>query len=403
MHRSVLPLAQTILQQCSGLPDAWKPFVLLIQTINTALVVTDTVQCHARELVTPSLLSSSLCAAVQLLPQLQRCVLLLPAAGISTGGSSSSGSSSGISPLGVCVKAQSAQASFINRINAMLQEQKLDAAAAEQVQQLLLDPAVQQLLLQPMVAWVAMLHQDHVSEQQQQRQLQSGRLSRQQLQQADLLPIPAFHQEMLQLLPGGQAYVDAAAPSGDQSSKQSARTMLAYSCATALNIVMQQLLDSASRDTDSAGKQWLNKDAPILSAAAVRLVLELQLLAAGEMQRQRQQQQQQRGTVALLLNCNFLLTAQIKALAHIGYDSSSCLPPEVLQQAGLQLLQALAAPLQQLQLCSPQDQLLELATHGGTSTCLEGLRKAALKQLYVLRAAASGFNIVHEAGKPRTE
>jgi hypothetical protein len=235
----------------------------------------------------------------------------------------------------------------------------LDAAAAEQVQQLLLDPAVQQLLLQPMVAWVAMLHRDHVSEQQQQqqqqqqRQLQSGRLCRQQLQPADLLPIPAFHQEMLQLLPGGQAYVDATAPSGDQSSRQSTRTMLAYRCATALNIVMQQLLDSASRDTEHAGKQWLNKDAPVLSAAAVQLVLELQLLAAGEMQRQRQQQQQL-GTAALLLNCNVLLTAQIKALAQIGYDSSSCLPPEVLQQAGLQLLQALAAPLQQLQLCSPK-------------------------------------------------
>jgi hypothetical protein len=36
----------------------------------------------------------------------------------------------------------------------------------------------------------------------------------------------------------------------------------------------------------------------------------------------------------------------------LAQASGSCLPPDVLQQAGLQLLQALAAPLQQLQLSS---------------------------------------------------
>jgi hypothetical protein len=156
---------------------------------------------------------------------------------------------------------------------------------------------------------------------------------------------------------------------------------------------MQQLLYSASRDRIN-GKNWLNADVPILSAAAVRLVLQLQLLAAGEVQRQRQQQQpwqqHQRETVALLLNCNLLLTTQINAVAQIGYNRSSCLPPEVLQQAGLQLLQALAAPLQQLQ----------LARAGGTTPCSEVLGSKALDQLYALRAAASGFNIVHAGGEP---
>jgi hypothetical protein len=102
----------------------------------------------------------------------------------------------------------------------------------------------------------------------------------------------------------------------------------------------------------------------------VRLVLELQLLAAAQVQRQRQnqsppplpqqqQQQQQlpashvrRSTYSLLLLSADLLDLQIRALA---VTSRGWLPPEVLQQAGLQLLQALAAPLQQLQLGGPDD------------------------------------------------
>jgi hypothetical protein len=200
---------------------------------------------------------------------------------------------------------------------------------------------------------------------------------------------------MLQLLPGGQAYLDAAAPSGAHSSRQSAmaenleecRTFMAYSCASALNHVMQQLLYSASRDWRKHGKQWIDKDAPILSAAAVRLVLELQLLAAAELQRE---------TVRVLLSCNALLTAQIKALAQIGYRSGSSLPPEVLQQAGLQLLQALAAPLQQLQLCSADDWLSGLPSAGGSTPCSGALGAVPFKPLYVLRAATSGF----EGGEP---
>jgi hypothetical protein len=102
----------------------------------------------------------------------------------------------------------------------------------------------------------------------------------------------------------------------------------------------------------------------VLSADAVRLVLELQLLAAGAVHSQRQnqvpplpppqqqQQKQQQSTRGLVLATNRLLKVQIKAAAA---TSRSCLPPEVLQQAGLHLLHALAAPLQQLQLSSPGD------------------------------------------------
>jgi hypothetical protein len=51
----------------------------------------------------------------------------------------------------------------------------------------------------------------------------------------------------------------------------------------------------------------------------------------------------------------------------------------VLQQAGLQLLQALAAPLQQLQLSSPGDALLHSAA---------AWQPGLAAQLHVLRAAA---------------
>jgi hypothetical protein len=112
-----------------------------------------------------------------------------------------------------------------------------------------------------------------------------------------------------------------------------------------------------------------------VSGAAVRLVLELQLLACGAVQRQRrwQRQQQQQRQQALppedeAVTDNFalqsweLLGLQIKALVA---TSHSCLPPEVLQQAGLQLLQALAAPLQQWQLSRLGDSFFQNETANG--------------------------------------
>jgi hypothetical protein len=83
-------------------------------------------------------------------------------------------------------------------------------------------------------------------------------------------------------------------------------------------------------------------------------------------QRQRQQQQQQQlqqastpenqGIIDYFAILTWdLLEQLIKALV---VTSRGCLPPEVLQQAGLQLLQALAAPLQQWQLSRSSDAFL---------------------------------------------
>jgi hypothetical protein len=145
-------------------------------------------------------------------------------------------------------------------------------------------------------------------------------------------------------------------------------------------------------DTISS-QQQLGSSSVVVSAAAVRLLLELQLLTAGAVQRQRQHQVQQllqqqpastsrrrNITSMLFVNCRKLLALVIQALAA---SSRSCLPPEVLQQAGLQLLQALAAPLQQLQLSAPGDSFDDYAI---SAEAWSGFSKA----LYVLVTAACG-------------
>lgn len=82
-----------------------------------------------------------------------------------------------------------------------MSEQQLDLSVEQQVKQLLLDQEVQSLLLQPLVASVALLHQHHDAQQQRQRR-KAGPLQ-------CVLSIPDFHQDLP--LPGGQAFVDAAA------------------------------------------------------------------------------------------------------------------------------------------------------------------------------------------------
>jgi hypothetical protein len=292
--------------------------------------------------------------------------------------------------------------------NDIVSQLQLEGDVAQQVQGLLNEPAVVELLLQNLTASTAVMHKYHVAyrqkEQQQQevqqpkkqqetQQLQQqrhapagyssssssaagSRLKLQQQQQpaqstkqqlhADLPPIPAFHTDMLHLLPGGQAYmagITAALASSNMSkSKQLGlcRTLARSSCYA----LYRYLLCSFGKP---AAEQ--QKDA-LLSVAGVRLLIEVQLLAAAHHQRwqQQQQQQQQQPTAgqgdslsitATLLSCSTrLLYTLIRAVAQA---SGSCLPPEILQQPGLQLLQALAAPLQQLQL-SRDEVFLQYAT-----------------------------------------
>jgi hypothetical protein len=263
---------------------------------------------------------------------------------------------------------------------------QLDAGVAAEVLRLQNDPAVVEMQLQLLTAWTAQLHKQHTAQQQlptgtagagSSSSSSSSSSTQQQRQQpakqqhrADLLSIPTFHQDMLQLLPGGQAYLDAAAEevaawvlTGEQ------KTVMLHSIAGNCCCTIHQYLHSQLNSI--AGQLHISKTA-LVSGAAVRLVLELQLLASGAVQRQREQhrQQQQQAltpedqafTDNLALNSWDLLRLQIKALVA---TSRSCLPPEVLQQAGLQLLQALAAPLQQWQLSRTSDSFLRTADVAG--------------------------------------
>jgi hypothetical protein len=253
---------------------------------------------------------------------------------------------------------------------------------------------VPELLLLLLAVYTMLLHQHH-SEQQQQQPLQS---SKQQLR-ANLLPIPAFHQhqDTLQLLPGGQAYLDvaghavtaaAAADSGSASDILASYLSRAQTTSASLNASLQY---SSMRQQ---GSSVTTGNAPALSAAAVRLVLGLQLLAAGCVQRLQHQQQQRvvpepqgsRHPFQLLLTSCVLQHRQLKAVLQA---SSSCLPPEVLQQAGLQLLQALAAPLQQLQLSA-----LDSSWRAVTFKVAAGNDAGCPRELLLaLRAAAAGVAI----------
>ncbi|KAF6263963.1 hypothetical protein COO60DRAFT_265702 [Scenedesmus sp. NREL 46B-D3] len=136
----------------------------------------------------------------------------------------------------------------------------------------------------------------------------------------------------------------------------------------------------------SACQQQTTQGAPQLSTSAVLLVLGLELLAASAVERLPQLPgslaalAHRSDVAAVLLTSCVLLRQQTRAV--LQATSSSCLPPEVLQQAGLQLLQALAAPLQQLQLSGADDTSLHAAL----------LDTADLaEQLYASKAAAEGL------------
>jgi TolA-binding protein len=163
----------------------------------------------------------------------------------------------------------------------------------------------------------------------------------------------------------------------------------------------------------------LDSIAALLSPQGVRLLLQMQLLAAGRVQRQsrlrqqqrtvskekkdkmekqsrQQQQQSQEEFDPQELNSHEQATLLIRTSAVLGLviktavrGGSSSLPVEVLQQASLQLLQALAAPMQQRLLSKAGDPFVSerealLRSH---ST----LYGAVLHTQYSLRAAACGL------------
>jgi hypothetical protein len=326
-----------------------------------------------------------------------------PAVSVQVGSSSSSCERQLLRALFATQKAAS------NVLDAVHRHKQLDAGVAAEVLRLQNDPAVTKMQLQLLTAWTALLHKQHTARQQQQQQAgtagaSSSSSSTQQQQQqpakqqhrADLLSIPAFHQDMLQLLPGGQAYLDTAA-------EEAARWEFpivgnAWDCCHSLSYYLRRHLQSTE------GQQQISRNAVVVSSAAVRLAMELTLLAFAAVQRQREQQQQQQQQQRQLafppedlnmdkfaLHTWELLRLQIKALVA---TSRSCLPPEVLQQAGLQLLQALAAPLQQLQLSRTGDSFLQAAAATGALPLFGDT-------LQVLVAAACGAQPSHTEGLNR--
>jgi hypothetical protein len=345
----------------------------------------------------PALLQVVVRTLLPLVQQLQGCgsLLMRPAAAAAAasvqGGSSSGSSSSSSYEHKLQYQLFVAQQAASRLLTVIYQHKQVDAGVAAELLRLHNDPAVAEMQLQLLTAWTAELHTAQQQQQQQQQQLPPGTAgvsssssSMQGQQQpvrqerrADLLPIPAFHQDMLQLLPGG--YLDVAAETAARWGEDSAFQLRTHAsnCCNTINRCLESHRESI------AGQQQISRMQLVLSAAAVRLVLELQLLASGAVQKQReqlrqqhqeQQQQQQQQQVSppedqastdrFALQTFDLLGLQIKALAA---TSCSCLPPELLQQAGLQLLQALAAPLQLWQLSRPGDSFVATADVTGAS------------------------------------
>jgi hypothetical protein len=379
-------LAQQQLSSSAARANSWMPLTHLLSSIYQLL-------CCWHELLqrVPVFMHAAARTLLSLVQQLQGCGSLLgrpaaaaahsaPTASVQASSISSSSSSSWEHQLQcTLVLTQGAAAALLS---VMDEQQQFGAGVPAEVLMLQNDPAVALMQLQLLTAWTAELHKQHTAQQQQQQLLPPGTAgassSMQQHQQesakqkhrADLLSIPAFHQDMLQLLPGGKAYLDAAAAEAagwGLTAEGNAVRLRIYAgcCCHTINQYLCRHMQSI------AGQQLISSNAQVVSGAAVRLLLELQLLACGAVQRQREQhrqrqrqqpQQQQRQqtlppedqavTDNFALQSWELLGLQIKALVA---TSRSCLPPEVLQQAGLQLLQALAAPLQQWQLSRRRD------------------------------------------------
>jgi hypothetical protein len=379
MHTTVVPLLLALEQQWSFTPGDWPLHELVLTAVRALLGVTHVAFSNARMLVPAELQVAAVQAVMRMLQQLYNCAALPAAASAgSSAGSSIRSSSRSFSLLKSYVCVQQTALTVIDKLQDFRHEQQLAATVEEQVKQLLLDPAVQGMLLQHLVACIAVLHNLYEAQQQQQQPQQQRRQRAGPLQR--VLAIPAFHQDLL--LPGGQAFLKAAA--AVLASEFADEDDSIHNCwvngIVAANLLHVSLTASSGSDSQQQGGVNL-----MLSAAAMRLVLELQLLAAAaaEQQLQGQAQQQRRRRVALtmLKISNSLLSLQIQvALQRTGGTGGSCLPPEVLQQAGLQLLQALAAPVQHSEL------LDGLALMRGT----QSFSVTSPLQLYALRAAAEG-------------
>jgi hypothetical protein len=382
---AMVRLAQQQLSSAAS-ANSWTPLTHLLSSARKLL-------CCWHELVgqMPAFMRVVVRTLLPLVQQLQGCGSLLvrpaaaaasrsaPAATVETGSSSSSSCEHELH----CALFSVQQAASMLLL-AIDQQDQLDGGVAADVLRLQNDAAVAEMQLQLLTTWAAQLHQQHTA---QQHQLPPGTAaassssSAQQQQQpakqqhrADLLSIPAFHKDMMQLLPGGQAYLGAAAAEAAvweltaEANPVGVLTAVRGCCQTISHYLHSHL-------QSIAGQQQLSRNALVVSGAAAQLALELQLLAAGAVQRQREQsrqQQQQRQqaltpgdqamTDSFALQTWQLLRLQVKALVA---TSRSCLPPEVLQQAGLQLLQALAAPLQQWQLSRTDDSFLRTAAEEG--------------------------------------
>jgi hypothetical protein len=418
---AMVHLAQQQLCSSAARAAGWMPLTHLLTSVEQLLLC-----WHEMVRQGPATLMQAKITVVRtLLPlvqQLQGCGSLLmqtaaaaaacsaPTVDVQPGSSSSSSSSSNQQQLERALfRVQVAASSVLYAIDG---QRQMDIVVAAEVPSLQSDPAVAEMQLQLLTAWTAELHKQHTAQQQQQQsppgsagasssssmqqQQQQQQLAKQQ-HRADLLSIPAFHEDMLQLLPGGQAYLDAAAEDAagwGLSREAHAFQLRAYAgicCNTIRRYVYRHLENIPSQ-------QQLSKDAQVVSGAAVKLVLELTLLASGVVQRQREQQRQQQQRQQALaaedqsmmdgfaLQTWDLLGLQIKALAA---TARSCLPPEVLQHAGLQLLQALAAPLQQWQLSRTGDSFLRIALPC-SGDALQGLVTAACgaERLHTLASEA---------------
>jgi hypothetical protein len=366
----------------------------------------------------PTAMPDVACAALPLLQQLQRCGPLLPfsAAAAATGSGSSAASAGSVFTTAVSLAYYSAQMRGLQLVNVVSRvAEQLGSAGHLHAWQLISDPAVKELVLQELMICTSLNHTAHTEEQQQQKaegnQPSSGSKdsgsrpstegsntcdARRQQQQphkpsADLLAIPALHQDLVQLLPGGQAYVNGVAAAAAAESDRDHRKQLSQHWVGASTAVLLLNEVLAGEALNRPGSKTPDSSSPLLSGAALKLVLEVQLLAAAELQRQRKQRSSssvegltERLTVTLL-NCNVLLQ---RLLGNMAEASGSGLPPELLQQAGLQLLQALAAPLQQVQLCKAGATLLTRAKEG----------VGALQyQMFDLQVAAAGL-FVHQPG-----